>query len=84
MRLVAARKGAFSEFASKHQLSADQTEFMDLLINFLTENGTVDPRLFYESPFTDFDDLGIVGVFSETQAKEIISIVKRLNQVDAA
>ena len=80
----AAAKGAFSEFAANHQLSADQNEFMDLLVDFLTENGTVDPRLFYESPFTDLDDLGIVGVFSETQTKEIVSIVRRLNQVEAA
>jgi type I restriction enzyme R subunit len=79
-----AAKAAFSDFVAKHSLTADQMEFLDLLVEFLTENGTVDPRLFYESPFTDFDDLGIVGVFSAAQSKEIISIVKRLNQVEAA
>lgn len=80
----AAAKGAFSEFAAQYQLSADQNEFINLLVDFLTDNGMVDPRLFYESPFTDFDDMGILGVFSKQQTKEIVQIVRHLNQVSAA
>ena len=80
----AAAKGAFSDFAAKQALSADQNEFVDLIVDFLTENGTVDPRLFYESPFTDFDDMGILGVFSKSQTKEIVDIVSALNRVAAA
>ncbi|SHE29528.1 type I restriction enzyme, R subunit [Litoreibacter ascidiaceicola] len=80
----AAAKEAFSEFASENSLSADQSEFMDLLVDFLTENGTVDPRLFYESPFTDIDDMGVVGVFRKPQIRELIEIVERLNQVVAS
>ena len=80
----AAAKEAFSEFATRHQMSADQNEFVELLVDFLTENGSVNPRLFYESPFTDFDDMGILGVFSQEQTKEIVEIVRRLNQVTAA
>lgn len=80
----AAAKEAFSQFAAQHQLSADQNEFLDLIVGFLTDNGIVDPRLFYESPFTDFDDMGIVGVFSKDQSKEIVRIVQELNQVSVA
>lgn len=80
----AAAKEAFSTFAAKNDLKADQNEFLGMLIDFLTETGVVEPSLFYESPFTDIDDLGISGVFSTVQAKEIISIVARLNQVEAA
>jgi type I restriction enzyme R subunit len=44
----------------------------------------VDPKSFYESPFTDLDDMGIMGVFSETQSAEIIRLVRETNQTAAA
>lgn len=55
-----------------------------LFLNALSENGLIDPEMFYESPFTDIDDQGIVGVFGVEKAKEIISIVRRLNAAVAA
>ncbi|WP_048852390.1 type I restriction-modification enzyme R subunit C-terminal domain-containing protein, partial [Komagataeibacter europaeus] len=80
----AAAKEAFSTFVGLHQLNADQTEFLDLVINSLTEAGYVDPASFYESPFTDLDDMGIAGIFDRDQAKEIIQIVRTLNDAVAA
>ncbi|WP_024716988.1 DEAD/DEAH box helicase family protein [Gluconobacter oxydans] len=80
----AAAKEAFSTFVGLHQLNADQTEFLDLVINSLTEAGYVDPASFYESPFTDLDDMGIAGIFDRDQAKEIIQIVRALNDAVAA
>jgi type I restriction enzyme R subunit len=55
-----------------------------MIVNALSENGLIDPEMFYESPFTDIDDQGIVGVFGVEKAKEIISIVRRLNAAVAA
>lgn len=80
----AAAKEAFSQFVSQHQLTADQVEFLDMVIDSLTESGFVDPANFYESPFTDFDDMGIAGIFDRDQTKEIIRIVETLNEVVAA
>lgn len=79
-----AAKEAFSGFVVEHQPSADQMEFIDMLIDFLADSGVIDPRLFYESPFTDLDDQGIAGVFPMEQAKEIVTIVRRINAVVAA
>lgn len=78
----AAAKQAFGDFMSSRALTADQIEFIDMILDSLTENGLVDPRLFYESPFTDIDAMGIVGVFGKDGAQRVISIVRRLN--DAA
>lgn len=80
----AAAKAAFSAFVSQHQLTADQTEFLEIIINSLTETGFVDPASFYESPFTDMDDMGIAGIFDREQTKEIIAIVRSLNDAVAA
>lgn len=80
----AAAKAAFSAFISGRQLAANQLEFLDRVIDTLTEAGFVDPKTFYESPFTDMDSQGIVGVFPMEQAKQIIDIVKTLNVVEVA
>ncbi len=55
-----------------------------MIIDHLTESGIVEPAAFYESPFSDVDDMGIAGVFSKDQAAEIIQIVKGINQSAAA
>nr|WP_284040864.1 type I restriction-modification enzyme R subunit C-terminal domain-containing protein [Phaeovulum sp. NW3] len=80
----AAAKAAFSGFIADRQLTADQLEFLDRIIDALAETGFVDPKNFYESPYTDFDSQGIVGVFPKDQASQIIEIVRGLNSVEAA
>ncbi len=79
-----AAKAVFGDFVSENQLTANQTEFIELIINSLCENGRIDPKSFYESPFTDLDDMGIVGVFKDHQATKIIAIVRELDQTAAA
>jgi type I restriction enzyme, R subunit len=51
-------KRAFTEFLNGRRLNADQLEFLDLVIDHLTDRGVMDPSLLYESPFTDFDNKG--------------------------
>jgi type I restriction enzyme R subunit len=80
----ASAKAAFSTITGSSNLNADQIEFLDLIINTLTENGEIDPARFYESPFTDIDTMGIGGVFGPAGAKEIIRIVRELNAAVAA
>ncbi len=55
-------KAAFSKLTSS-DLSSSQLEFVNLIIDHLCESGIVDPRRFYESPFTDIDARGIIGLF---------------------
>ncbi|MDF1717828.1 MAG: type I restriction-modification enzyme R subunit C-terminal domain-containing protein, partial [Antarcticimicrobium sp.] len=78
-------KQAFSTFVTSNRLNADQTEFIDMIIDHLTEGGMVEPARFYESPFSDIDGLGIEGVFNKDQTSEIIRIVRAINDAaDAA
>ena len=79
-----AAKQAFGEFMSPRNLTADQIEFIDMTLDSLTENGVIDPKLFYESPFTDIDAMGIVGVFGKDDAQQVISIVRKLNDAASA
>jgi len=43
-----------------------------------------DPRLFYESPFTDLDPLGVAGVFGEGEVVELIQILRDVQERAAA
>jgi hypothetical protein len=48
-------------------------EFLDLIIDHLTARGVMDPKLLYESPFTDFDNNGVEGVFGSADAAHTIN-----------
>ena len=73
-----AAKEAFDTFLQGHSPTSAQTEFVDLVIDHLTEHGSVDPRRFYESPYTDLDDQGIHGLFPEADIHHIIAIVRQI------
>jgi type I restriction enzyme R subunit len=58
-----AAQQAFAGFIAGRTLSADQAEFIDMIIEHLTACGVMDARLLYESPFTDLNPMGLGGVF---------------------
>jgi len=65
-------------------LTANQIEFVNLVIDHLTERGIMDPRRLYESPFTDFDDQGVTGVFSVDDAKVLVTLLQDVQRRAAA
>jgi type I restriction enzyme R subunit len=82
-----AAKQAFSDFMARRTLSANQLEFVDLIIDQLTDRGIMDPRLLYESPFTDFDSSGVSGVsgvFPAADVHEIVAILREVERRSAA
>src|SRR5262249_35043264 len=48
-----AAKKLFAEFFEGRKPSADQIEFLNLVVDHLTDRGVMDPRLLYEPPYTD-------------------------------
>jgi type I restriction enzyme R subunit len=65
-------------------LSANQIEFIDLIIDYLTDRGVMDPRRLYESPFTDVDDQGVSGVFTPSEVKIIVDTLAQVKAKAAA
>lgn len=74
---------AFSEFINQYQLSAVQIQFLDTLKLFLTKNGKIDPLKLYDSPFKNFHNQGIDGIFNNEQADNIFSIIEHFNHSQA-
>jgi type I restriction enzyme R subunit len=79
-----AAKQAFSSFIEGKSLIANQIEFLDLVIDHLTERGIMDPRRLYESPFTDIDDQGVNGVFEMSDVRELVNAINEVKSRAAA
>jgi type I restriction enzyme R subunit len=79
-----AAKHAFGMAIDLQSLTANQIQFIDLIVNHLSERGLIDPTLLYESPFTDLNDQGLSGVFPAGQSGKVIEVIHRLNASAAA
>jgi type I restriction enzyme R subunit len=77
-------KGAFSEFLQGRRLTANQLQFLDLVIDHLTARGVMDPSLLYESPFTDFDRNGVEGVFEPGDVVRLVQVLRGIEPRNAA
>jgi len=76
---VKAAQEAFAEFLLAGNLRADQMTFIQNIISYLTKNGTIQPSMLFEPPFTDVNDQGLMGVFDDGASQKIISIVEHIN-----
>ncbi len=62
---------AFSQFVVGTTATASQLEFIDLIVQYLTENGVMNPARLYESPFTDIHSQGPDGVFESHKVEQL-------------
>lgn len=73
-------KQAFSQFISKTSVTANQIEFVELIIDELTKSGVMEPERLYEPPFTDIHSQGAAGVFTIDNADKIRDILVEIRQ----
>jgi type I restriction enzyme R subunit len=71
-----AAKKALGSFIAGKTLRANQIEFLNLIIDHLTEHGAMEARLLYDSPYTDFSARGVDGVFESGDVDELVSILE--------
>ena len=79
-----AAKQAFGSFLAGGTAKANQVEFVNLIVDYLTDHGAMEPRLLYESPFTDVSPLGPEGMFSSEQVDEIVTVLESIRHNAAA
>jgi len=71
-----AAKEALAGFLVGKSLRANQIEFVNLIVDHLTEHGAMDAARLYESPFTDLTPQGPEELFDQAQLDELIRAVE--------
>jgi len=77
---INAAKSAFGEILQNQTLNAQQIKFIDLIINYMSMNGVIEPSRLFEAPFTDINSAGIEGLFEEETAVRIIRLIEEVNE----
>lgn len=75
-----AAKLAFAQYLESGNFSSNQIRFVENIIDYLTQNGVMDPGLLYEPPFTELHHQGLDGVFESDDANQIVSLVDSFNE----
>ncbi|MCX7961224.1 MAG: restriction endonuclease subunit R, partial [Burkholderiales bacterium] len=71
----AAAKEALAKFTAGRTLTADQLEFVNLVVDHLTELGIVEPERLYGAPFTDLTPRGPEGLFQDADVNELLRVL---------
>ncbi|MFI5258779.1 MAG: DEAD/DEAH box helicase family protein [Candidatus Limnocylindrales bacterium] len=79
-----AAKEALAGFLSGKTLGANQIEFVNLIVDHLTEHGVMPAASLYESPFTDFTSRGPDGLFASAEVDELIATLLRVRATAVA
>jgi type I restriction enzyme R subunit len=79
-----AAKEALAGFLNGKALSANQIEFVNLIVNHLTEHGVMEAAMLYESPFTDLTPRGPDGLFTSAQVDELVATLERVRRTAIA
>lgn len=73
-----AAKRAFDGFLTGKILSASQIQFINLMVDYLTQSGWMQVGQLYESPFTDYSSRGIDGMFDPEQVAQLVSVLDEI------
>lgn len=75
-----AAKLAFSELIEGTTATPNQIEFIDLVIEELINNGVMEPERLFQSPFTDLNAQGPLGVFPTAKVTRIVELLQQIYQ----
>lgn len=69
---------AFSEFINGTTATPNQIEFINLVVQELTQTGVMEPDRLFQSPFTDLNAQGPLGVFSPAKVTQIVRVLEEI------
>lgn len=80
----AAAKEALATFTNGKTLTANQLEFVNLIVDHLTEHGVVEAARLYESPFTDLTPHGPDALFKAADMDELLQALQAVRATAVA
>ena len=75
-----AAKDSLAGFLDDGRFTANQIDFVSLVIDELTTNGVVEPRRFYESPFIDVAPHGPDALFESVDVDRLVAAVTEVRR----
>ena len=75
---------AFSKFTSGTTATPDQIEFIDLVVQELTQNGVMEAGRLYEAPFIDICPQGPEGIFPSATVDQMVQVLAEIRLRAAA
>jgi type I restriction enzyme R subunit len=69
---------AFSSFIDGTTATANQIEFVKLVVQELTQTGVMAPARLFESPFTDVCAQGPAGLFAPAQVTQFVGVLEEI------
>ncbi len=75
---------AFSEFINGTTTTPNQIEFINLIVQELTQTGVMEPERLFQSPFTDVNAQGPLGVFPPAKVTQIVQVLETIRERAAA
>ena len=79
-----AAKAALGGFMRGKSPNASQIEFVNLIVDHLTEQGVLDAARLYESPFTDVSPRGPDGLFTIQEVDVLLAALEEVREAAAA
>jgi len=76
----AAVSAMFADFIAPGTATANQIEFINLVIEHLTDQGAMDPALLYEPPFTDLAPTGPDQLFDAEKVTRLVRNIEAINE----
>lgn len=74
-----AAKEAFSRYLDTTTFDSRQNQFINQVIDYLTQNGVMDPKMLFEHPFTNLSPGGPTSLFKDEDASKIVGIIRAIN-----
>jgi len=75
-----AAKDSLQGFLDGKTLSANQIEFVNLIVDYLAQRGWIEASSLYDSPFTDLSSRGVEGVFAPKEVEGLLAILSTIRQ----
>ena len=69
----------FSDFISDQSLNSQQMEFVNLIVNHIVENGSLDKKILNDHPFNKY---GSITNLFEGKIDTVKQIVKRIDELN--
>ncbi len=80
----ATAKEAFGRFLSDETYRADQIRFVNLVVDCLVDNGSIEPDKIYAAPFVDISPRGPEELFDEADVDELFRLIDQFHAPTSA